>query len=224
MFSTLVFLCTSVLMHPVHETVSEVEWNAQTHALEVSLRMSVLDEQWMVRQYAAAAAKVQQSKPESPKSQEAKPHTTSQSQRLQQTALLYLRSNFRLDPSADRTQKNTSSAKYQWVGRQEEGSHVWWFFQIEPADKQQPTDLHQTMFFERGQGYANRILILGQVPKRAATLTIRRPNVNIRHDAKARLPQAGSDAAPNSNAESDAQPQPAQPQPAQPQPVSATDS
>ena len=60
-----------------------------------------------------------------------------------------------------------------------------WYFEIEPENRKMPVWIQQRMLFEREEGFTNRILILGQVPRRSLTLTIGRP--------KARLDQVQND-------------------------------
>ena len=43
-----------MLVHPVHETVAEIEWNPKTHRMEVALRLDVLDAQWLAKKHAKA--------------------------------------------------------------------------------------------------------------------------------------------------------------------------
>ena len=166
-------LLTAVLMHPVHETVSEMQWNEETNRLEVSLRLSTQDELWISREI--------QGKQESQKS----------------AALRYLRKSFRLDPikasktTADEKKREVEpKAKYHWVGRQREGSHVWWYFEIEPVNHKKPEVIEQRMFFERNENYANRVLVLGDVRRKAFTLTIRNPKANLNQQADRQVEHA----------------------------------
>ncbi|NNE00689.1 MAG: hypothetical protein HKN47_25515 [Pirellulaceae bacterium] len=188
-------LLSALLMHPVHETVSEIEWNPQSGRLEVAVRLSVLDEQWIQQRHATNREPVNK------------------------WAIRYLQSRFRVDPSANvklaESPANASSvaevpptntaqarrhAVYHWIGREEEGSHVWWYFEIETAKKAKPAVVEQRMLFEREDKYANRVLILGKteskvskatVSRRAVTLTIDQPTARLdapaskaRNDAK----------------------------------------
>ncbi len=154
------FLMTAAaLLHPVHETLSEIEWNEQTKVLEVAVRLDALDEQWLRKQHG-------------------------REDDISSWAVGYLRRNFRVDAIDSPTRRERS--RYRWVGRDEEGSHVWWYFEIEPENQKMPVWIEQRMMFEREEGFTNRILILGQVPRRSLTLTIGRP--------KARLDQAQDDA------------------------------
>ncbi|MGB7347403.1 MAG: DUF6702 family protein [Pirellulaceae bacterium] len=161
-------LLFATLLHPVHETVSEVQWNAETHRVEVALRMSVLDEQWVMQNHG------------------------NKDDDVKTWATKYLSRTFVVDPPKD---KDAKQATYHWVGRKDEGAHVWWFFEIESATKKKPLELSQRMFFERDQGYANRVLLLGTpvakngqqknvtVPRRSITLTIQQPTAKLDVDA-----------------------------------------
>lgn len=167
-------------MHPVHETVSEIQWNPATGRVEVALRMSVLDEEWILRNHG------------------------DKQQDVKVWGIHYLTQTFRVGSKAESVagkaaaKKDVKPDRYHWVGRKDEGAHVWWFFEIEPTAKQKPATVSQRMFFSRHDGYANRVLILGDppaaiddalddaapakdatVPRRSVTLTIQRPTTNL---------------------------------------------
>ncbi|MGI9470588.1 MAG: DUF6702 family protein [Rubripirellula sp.] len=139
-------------VHPVHETVAEVEWNATTGRLEVALRLDVLDEQWLRQRLSG-------DKP------------------TQRWALEYLQKKFRIRERPDAGREDVSS--YHWVGREQKGAHVWWFFEIEPDDKQPAQWIEQQMLFEREPNYTHRVLILGLPTKRSLNLTARRPKTPL---------------------------------------------
>lgn len=169
----------AVLVHPVHETVSEIEWNGDKSHLELAVRLHALDEQWIRRQYDRDAS-------------------------IETIAIDYVRKNVRLNVAG-----STSSAMraadlpldtYRWVGRQEEGAHVWWFLEIAPHDRQPPRTLRHSMLFERETSYVNRVVVLGRSPKRAATLTIARPVMRL--DPEANL-EAADDGEPDGGSDLD---------------------
>ena len=160
-------LLTGVLMHPVHETVSEVQWNPETKRLEVALRLDVLDEQWLRRRYANGRD-------------------------LEQWATEYLAKQFRVDPPPTAADSSPSSAElptaardhadastrrdtYHWIGRKQDGARVWWFFEIEPASAKRPAVIEQRVLFESDSRYINQILVLGSDPKRSFGLTADQP-------------------------------------------------
>ncbi len=185
-------LLMATMLHPVHETVSEVQWNGETKRVEVALRMSVLDQEWIQRNHA---------KPD---------------EAIKRWATKYLAQTFLVDPTKDKDNDNDNDAKpakYHWVGHKDEGAHVWWYFEIQPVDHKKPIVVSQRMFFKRDQGYANRLLILGDaprdqvgatqasprnntpVPRRSVTLTIQQPTTKL--DVKADDDRSTE---PNSNA------------------------
>ncbi len=153
-----ILLFALALLHPVHETVTEIEWNAQSKKLEVAIRLHVLDEQWIRRQ-------------------------SDRDSDVSDCAIAYLRKHFLLnvdskrDSNADAETKNGDS--YRWIGRQEEGSHVWWYVEIDPRDKMPPKSLSNTMLFNHDTNYQHRILVHGTLPKVAMTHTIGKPTVEI---------------------------------------------
>ena len=141
------------LLHPVHETVSEVEWNPTSRRLEVAMRLDVLDEQWLRRQ------------------------SNARDSEYSRWATAYLRRHFRITLPAKKGEPD--SARYHWIGRDEEGSHAWWYFEIEPRDGQKPTWIEVRTLLERDESYVNRILVLGRAPRRALTLTIQQPKASL---------------------------------------------
>ena len=148
-----------MLVHPVHETVSEIEWNPKTNRMEVALRLDILDEQWL------------QKRASNPK--------PDKSWRVD-----YLKKKFRFPRPKGAGQARANA--YHWIGREQKGAHVWWYFEIEPADASQPQWIQQSMLEEREPNYTHRILILGEAGKRSLNLTTRKN--------KARLDQAKDDA------------------------------
>jgi len=143
------FLLAMLMMHPVHETVAEVEWNPKTCRLEVAMRLDALDEQWLRRR--------------------ARPDRQSEGQ----WELDYLKRRFRISVSPG--EGEADSASYRWLGREEERGHVWWYFEIEPDDKQVPKWVDDRVLFEKEENQANRVIVLGGVPKRTLVLTMQRP-------------------------------------------------
>ncbi|MAI71407.1 MAG: hypothetical protein CMM01_10885 [Rhodopirellula sp.] len=149
-----------ILVHPVHETVAEIEWNSKTQRMEVALRLDILDDQWLAKK--ASKADGGESK---------------------NWRLKYLERTFRITKPGGAGQPTTSS--YDWIGKQQKGAHVWWFFEISPTDKIKPQWIQQKMLEEREPNYTHRILILNASGKRSLNLTTRKN--------KARLDQAKDD-------------------------------
>lgn len=163
-----------VLLHPVHETVSEVEWNDESKRLEVSLRLDPLDEQWLAKRYA------------DPDRREVAAWATE-----------YLRDRYRITASAGNadgevrglspselpadaevdsaSHESLPTARYHWIGRQDGDAYVWWFFEIEPVNHKRPDWIDIRLLFERHPDYANRVLLLGDFPRESVVCTRLRP-------------------------------------------------
>ena len=142
-------LLLTMLLHPFHETVAEIEWNEKTKRVEVALRISILDQQWIE----------QQSKPDA---------------KARVWAVDYLKKHFQVG-----RQNKRSAARYHWVGRQTRGSHVWWYFEIELENGDRPETISQRILFDRHEGYVNRVILLGKKSRRAVTLTIEQPEARL---------------------------------------------
>lgn len=137
------------MLHPVHETVAEVEWNRDSGRLEVALRLDALDEQWLRKRM--GSTKVREGEWE----------------------IAYLHNRFRI---SDRPREGEAdSVVYRWVGRDEDRGHVWWYFEVVPADKKVPAWIENRVLFEKGENHAHRLVILGAVPKRTLLLTMQSP-------------------------------------------------
>ena len=136
-------------MHPVHGTISEVQWNAKTSRVEVALRLDVLDEQWILKRVAEGTVKGDAGR------------------------LEYLRQRYRVTPLPKKDQKN--SASYHWIGRQTDGAHVWWYFEIQPPGKRQPDWLETKVLFDHTGNYQHRIVFVDEVPKRSVDLNRKKP-------------------------------------------------
>ena len=149
-----------MLVHPVHETIAEIEWNSKTNHMEVALRLDILDEQWLTKQASKTDAR------------------ESKNWRLN-----YLEQKFRVTKAEEAGEPSTSS--YHWIGRQQNGPHVWWFFEIAPTDQREPLWIQQRMLEDREPNYTHRVLIHGAQGKRSLNLPTQKN--------KARLDQAKDD-------------------------------
>lgn len=135
--SILAGLLATLLMHPVHETVCEVEWNAKTRCVEVALRLDALDEQWIERELEIDTRSDWHAR--------------------------FLQSQLFFDPVADKdTPSKLSGRPIKWIGRKEDGAHVWWFFEVVCADGKPPTLLQTRLFFDRHHDYQHRVVVLGR--------------------------------------------------------------
>ena len=143
----MMILLVAALVHPVHETLAEVEWNPETKRLEVAVRLDALDEQWLRGRVGRRGD-------------------------VSKWAVGYLRQRFRV---ADRPAKNEpDSTTYHWVGRAEEGAHRWWYFEIETEDRKRPRWVEQRMLLDREERYLHTVLFLHDKRPRSVTLTAKR--------------------------------------------------
>jgi len=141
-------LLIAALLHPVHETLSEVEWNGESNRLEVALRIDQLDEQWLKKRYGRRSGE-------------------------QKWEIEYVSRHVRIAPVPKKGTADTT--KYHWIGRQVSGAHVWWYFEIETEEGKPPDWIEHRVLFDRQSNYTNRVLILNENPKRSLSLTARRP-------------------------------------------------
>jgi hypothetical protein len=153
MFASLLF---ALLMHPVHETITEIDWNAETGKLEVAIRLHALDEQWIRRQHDREMS-------------------------VEDVATAYIKKHVRVNVDADADADTATPLRdeYHWVGREEDGAHVWWYCEIKPENKTEPSSLRQTMLFEHEKNYVNRVVYLSRKPKLAQSLTIAKPVMDL---------------------------------------------
>lgn len=155
----LTLILNALLLHPVHETVTEVEWNETTGRLEVAVRLNALDEQWIRRWH-------------------------SEDKRQDNWRLAYARR--RILFADDRMQLETkqpvaqANDRYRWIGLETEGAHVWWYIEIEPASGKIPAWMSQTMLFRRDERYINRVVLLNRKPKRIVVFSAETPIAPVR--------------------------------------------
>jgi len=137
-------LLIASLLHPVHETLSEVEWNGDSKRLEVAIRLHQLDEQWLKKRYRRQGGE----------------HRGDSA-----WAMDYVSRHIRV--AALPKVGETDDTKYRWIGRQIDGAHVWWYFEIETKEGSPPD-------------CTNRVLILNENPKRSLSLTKKRSRGSLK--------------------------------------------
>lgn len=161
-------LCTSLLMHPVHETVCEVQWNAKTKRVEVALRLDSLDEQWIEKHSADDSA-----------------DADSDGDTNADWRSRFLSSQILFDPTVNKRLKSRVTGRpIKWMGRKEDGGHVWWFFEVICDDGKPPTAIQIRLLFDQDSSYQHRIIMLGQSDKgtqsHSVVLTERKPKSPLR--------------------------------------------
>jgi hypothetical protein len=144
----------------VHETVSEVQWNKKSKRVEVALRLDILDEQWIETRFS---------------------DDTEEDWRGE-----FLASRIGFDErDANRADSKASSHPIKWIGRKEEGGHVWWFFEAVCKDGKPPTSIQMRLLFDRDPNYQHRIIVLektdtGDRARRSVVLSQKKPKSTLR--------------------------------------------
>jgi hypothetical protein len=139
---TTVFVHAVLLMHPVHATVCEMQWNPQTHRLEVALRLDLLDEQWIEKRHAGKQTPADET-----------------------WRARYLKDHLWFDPDRQQTAPGGWSGRpLHWVGRKEEGAFAWWFFEVGGEDHDPPREVRTRVLFDRHQDYLHRVVVLSSRP------------------------------------------------------------
>lgn len=149
----IVYLLAAAIMHPVHATLSELEWNQATKRLEIAIRLDSQDEQWLRKRYG-------------------------KNQKESDWVIWYVRQRVRVSEVPENIDLDES--RYYWIGRQEDGAHVWWYFEIDSPGSDPPTWIEQRMLLDREDSYIHRVLILNTDPKRSLTLTKKQPRGSLR--------------------------------------------
>lgn len=151
----------TMVMHPVHETICEVQWNAEERCVEVAMRLNNLDEQWIQRTFQSRlSAKHTATKPTAAKQTAAK-------QTNDQWRERYLASHLAFHPAEfDQHSKPSNNAwlkagiPIKWVGREEEGAHVWWYFEAIPSNGKPPRSIQTRMLFGREPDFQHRVTLM----------------------------------------------------------------
>lgn len=165
--SALFFLFSSLLMHPVHETVCEVQWNPKTKRVEVALRLDAMDEQWIEKR-------------------NANPNPDTQPDTDTDWHARFLASRIQFDPVRDKRLKSRVTGRpIKWVGRKEDGGHVYWFFEVVCDDGKPPESVQTRLLFDRDSSYQHRIIVLGPegpegVKNHSMLLSERKPKAPLR--------------------------------------------
>lgn len=162
--NSIAFVCFAFLYHPVHETLWEVQWNRTAGTVEVALRLNALDEQWIQKTHNAKQRKDWRAD--------------------------FLAGQIYFDPiKREVTDAKSDRGDYvglpiKWVGRKEEGAHVWWFFEVNAKDGKPPSQVRTRLLFDHERDYQHWLIVLGDrdsPTKRrpAVVLTRQRPQLKL---------------------------------------------
>lgn len=140
------------LLHPFHTTSAEMEWNAESGKWEVSLKMQSFDVQ-----------RALQSQSETPVSLD---RLTDEDWKREMSK--YLAPRFKLENAAKQP------SKLEWVGFEERGASLWFYFELTPPKDIQGLRLIQSVLHEFETDQVNTVTFRGKVP-RSVMLTRKRP-------------------------------------------------
>ncbi len=130
-------LLAAMLLHPAQESLGELHFNEKTQRVEVALRLSLADEQRLLRTVSHSPFD----------------DLIQNDDALAQAALDVLceRVRFGTKSAVTLTKPSAKSVKaYHWVGRQSEGGHVWWYFAY-VGTPEQITHIRCTLFAASGR-------------------------------------------------------------------------
>lgn len=155
---------TGLLMHPVHETFCEVQWNDETKRTEVALRLSIQDEQWIIKHH----------RDEQPETEADRKSQVPWQQRFLNRQMVF-------DPVAPNenqsraraTHWHASNAPSRWIGRKEDGGYVWWFFEVSRKDEHPVRKIRSRLLFDLDETYQHRVLV--HSTSKAVVLTKQEP-------------------------------------------------
>jgi hypothetical protein len=182
-------LAAGMLLHPVHATLTEVEWNSKTERLEVGLRLDRLDEQRIAKRLGV------------------KVDDEGGGKDVGHWRAAFLRDHLWFDPQADGASADGASADgasardrdesdnsdtpqdwsglpIRWVGRQSDGGYVWWFFEVIAEDGQPPSAVRTRLLFDHQPDYEHRIVVLNRSAavdgkRRSVVLTKQQPQAPL---------------------------------------------
>lgn len=143
MLGLLVWLgCHAVLLHHVHQTYGEIEWNAESRRLEVALRLDARDEELMLKEASKDATR-----------------NAKQAPAIKQRS--YLANHFRVE---DFRERSAPVKRYHWIGREEKSGFVWWYFEMSSSDGRRPNRLMNRLLLDQDDRYRNHIRVLDADP------------------------------------------------------------
>jgi hypothetical protein len=114
---------SSLLLHPSQESLAELQFNEKTQRVEISLRLSVADEQQLLRGVSQAAID----------------ELVEDADAMKAAAIAVLSERMRFGTAEEleaRPKRAAEPTPYLWAGRQSEGAHVWWFFEYDGTPEQ----------------------------------------------------------------------------------------
>lgn len=182
---------SGLLLHPTQETLCELQWNPESERIEIAFRLSLADEERLMKEANATLSKSGKRESETATGEKS-------SVDLKPQQLAFGRHmTFANDDACLPAPKLENAAKYHWVGRREEGIHVWWFAEYEvskPKDGEvkPPSHVRCDLFVDTarktvhpgGHGphdaFQNTFVILGHPVPVSAVITPREPVAELK--------------------------------------------
>ncbi|MFG0264263.1 MAG: hypothetical protein ACF8AM_03815 [Rhodopirellula sp. JB055] len=185
-----------MLLHPTQETLCELQWNPETERIEIAFRLALGDEERLLKEAEATLKKLRAKRSNS----DSKSAVDSSSVDGDESAIEFSphqlafgrHMTFANDDACVPESTVVNAANYRWVGRREEGIHVWWFAEyVVSADEQAkatpPSHVRCDLFVDTarntvhptGHGphdaFQNTFVILGHPVPVSAVVTPRDP-------------------------------------------------
>lgn len=182
---------SGMLLHPTQETLCELQWNQETKRIEIAFRLSLADEERLIKEAEVALSKSGQHGAEKPADQQS-------AEPLKPQQLAFGRHmTFGNDDACLPAPAFANAAKYRWVGRREEGIHVWWFAEhtvskTNATELKPPSHVRCDLFVDKerntahpgGHGphdaFQNTFVILGHPVPVSAVITPREPVAELK--------------------------------------------
>lgn len=168
MLTTMVMLSFTTV-HPVHASLSEVQWNAETNFLEVSLRLEPSDAKWILE---TSDLHLEEGKSRPAKKADA--------------AKAYL--SWHLSPSekslgnggdgkSSKLKKQLALDRIRWVGSEMQKGYEWWYFEI--RCDQRPRSMHCSILMDREKNYIHRMNVRRSDQVLGVDFTIQAKKANL---------------------------------------------
>jgi hypothetical protein len=165
-------------LHPVHASLSEVQWNEEKKCLEVSLRLAPEDVDWILKSSQATSGLANHKKDSLANEIETRVEVASEIEDPDAaTAIAYLQRHYRIEPPPQANQQDPT--EYRWVGRENSGGHQWWHFEMVPGEPVPPQKWSVSMLLDRGPEYQHRVVLLGQEPPKSMDFSRQQTRLSI---------------------------------------------
>ncbi len=148
------FAC--VLAHPFHTTTAEMEWNRDSGRWEVSLKMQGFDAQRAFQSQNQASPSLDRANKET----------------IKQVFSKYLSTRFKLENA------RKESSEFHWIGMEEQGASLWFYFELTPPQDTTDLKLFQTVLHEFETDQVNTVTVRSDRP-RSINLTRKSPSIAL---------------------------------------------